>query len=87
MNTRKEGGKAMKKNSSSYLRKSLRTSSLIRRELAIFMRNIANGELLYQRMAIGVVSNTTITTQFFSGNILINNVTPIQFCDRKLTTT
>ena len=38
-------------------------------------------------MAIWVLSSTTITKQFFSGNILNNNVTSIQFFCRNCTTT
>ena len=30
-------------------------------------------------MAIWVVSNTTITKQYFPGHILVNNVTPLHF--------
>ena len=39
-----------------------------------------------QGVAIWVLSNTTITIQFFSGNILTNNVTSIQFFFRKWST-
>ena len=35
-----------------------------------------------QRMAIWVVSNTTITKQYFPGHILVNNVTPFHFFTR-----
>ena len=39
-----------------------------------------------QGVAIWVLSNTTITIQFFAGNILTNNVTSIQFFCRKWST-